>query len=1151
MLQRIGWISALLALVTVALLAGKEMGERWEQPEALPVETDVETRIGPPQGPTTVEVITEKRQGPELTTATGTRSEIPFLPYTVSEYVHRIPVKRIGGRPDRVLFSPIDIVSRAEIARRGRIRQAEAEAELSDTEPTIDPSDEIPLPAPPAVEEGRLRIDPAETSCLQGAQHTDAESGEVCVIALRWKPTSAEELEIGLETRYEPFTRRMEAGDTEGMDLTEVEGGWDPITLQIVVTGRKEIEPPKIRFESEPATIDLGDKTIDYRTEQLITLRTHNREARIKDIQIEPKNPGLRMEQTEQCTNETLKPGTDTRSDWCRMRIVWERPELADLEGTRIAVVWWEVLTEHQARTGQIADRSILEIPLEGSAYQAGQQKQTIADAELTTEPQAIDFETIGRDERAERTLRLTVEKGPATIRSIDAQPQERITIEDMGGCLREFTPGVRTGKDWCRLRLSGAGDGAPGLWTGTLEIIWEMPARQTGKAPDQYEMILAIEGIAEGDRIERREEEVPEGEVSIEPTTIDFGQKSVPGIYEHRALLRNASRSEIGSVQATIYASELRRRTGLSVDTSDCARIAARQTDNATPAMVEIPIRPSEECVIKVQWDANIGDRIESQIEIEFLKNGLRRKHPIEVRGMITGDARILREEREAQSKAAREAQTLEALRGERRRRAALPVMQVGVGLVHSPEATTTPWGGRPENIPIPELQWTDPSYARIGLDPEEGASTRPVNLQATVIQNTPIHASVTHSVDARYPAPVSAIVTRDVYAAHGRAVVIPRGTLVVGQTIPMTGWGGNRGGDGGQGAMSGLTSGVQWMGAGGRIDVEWQRMIREDGTAFATADALITSDIEGKRTGLPTIVDPYALEAYTATLMQRGLSAALLLARPDQTTERFIGESGQPGEWQERKITGTQLAIDELFKGLSDVGQQIAMYSIPQPLVEVVQGTKIIIRPTRDLWLRPATGEPLGAEPEDEIRRMEAARAWLKRANEREAFALEIGGPTPGNARPTSSRPLTPAEHQQLSHANGGSGTTQEQSQNANRDPGHQNRDPGRQAIRHWAHRAGDRSAVRDDQPSWRTRGTQISPIGGQREITAREQPFQPLQPPQPQRQQPRLPQPQPQPPEPERQQILPWEIPNDKPMGEGEGRVLLQPGRQPFGQ
>ena len=1128
MLQRIGWISALIGLVAIALLVGKEMGERWEQPEALPIGSDTEARIGGLQGPGKVEVIKETRRGPELTTATGTRSEIPFVPYTITELVHVITIKRIGGRTDRVLFSPIDIVSREEIARRGRVRQAQAQAELSDTEPEIDPSDEAPLALPNAVEEGRLRIDPAETTCLQGAQHTDAESGIVCAIALRWQPLNAERLDVGLEMRYEPFTRRMEAGDIEGMDLAEVEGGWDPITLQIVVTGRAGVEPPGIRFVAEPARVNLDDKPIGHRTEQLITLRAHNREAQIENIQIEPNKSGLEIERMRECTNETLKPGTDTKSDWCRIRIVWERLEKASLDGVRIAVIWSEVLAEHQARTGQVADRSILEIPLEGNAHEIGQQKIEIADAELIAEPNAIDFRTIGPDRRAERTVRLTVEKGPATILSIDAQPQERVTIEDMGGCLRDFTPGARTGKAWCRLRLSGSGDGTPGLWTGTLAIIWEMPARQAGESPDRHEMLLPIEGTAKGDPIEKQEEAPPEGSVSIAPEMIDFGRIAIPGLYQRRVTLRNETQSEIRSIQAQIYAEEFRRRTGLSVDASDCTRIGERQGPSGDMAPVAVPVQPGEECVIKVQWDANVGNRVDAQIEIEFLRDGLRRKSRVDVQGMITGDAEALRREREARSKAAREAQALEMLRRERRRRAALPVMQVGVGLVHNPEATATPWGGKPENVPVPELQWTDPSYARIGIDPEEGASTRPVNLQATVIQNTPIHASVTHSVDARYPAPVSAIVTRDVYAAHGRAVVIPRGTLVVGRTTPMTGWdgGGGGGGEGGQGAMSGLTSGVQWMGTGGRIDVEWERMIREDGTAFATANVLVTSDIEGKRTGLPTIVDPYALEAYTATLMQRGLSAALLLARPDQTTERFIGNDGQVGEWQEKTITGKQLAIDELFKGLSDVGQRIAMYSVPQPLVEVIQGTKIIIRPRRDLWLRPATGEPLGAEPEDETRRMAAARAWLERKAERDAFAREIGGPEPSGTRPTSSRPLTPAEHQQLS----GSGSNDTPTTNGKQPPVErqpEQHDPVKHAGRRWAHRAGEKPSVREDPPNWRTEPMQeIAPIGGGRE----QQPLTEER-------------------ETQDERMPRWATRGGS--GGGEGNVLLQPGRRTLGQ
>ena len=235
------------------------------------------------------------------------------------------------------------------------------------------------------------------------------------------------------------------------------------------------------------------------------------------------------------------------------------------------------------------------------------------------------------------------------------------------------------------------------------------------------------------------------------------------------------------------------------------------------------------------------------------------------------------------------------------------------------------------------------DPDYRPIGIDPAPGTSGRPVPLENVVLAATPIRAVLAHNIDARIPGPITAIVEHDVWSAHGRNLVIPHGSELNGQTLPLD---------------TGLDpTATTLQGAGGRIPFEWHRLTRPDGAAFRATDVLQTADLMG-RSRVPADVDLHEIETYVTVLASKVPQAlALLAVRPldIQTIDR-IGPDGTLSTITRRQQTPEERAIEKLNEGLHEVGQHLSRHLLPQPSLFIAAGTRIVIFPTEDLRLKPA---------------------------------------------------------------------------------------------------------------------------------------------------------------------------------------------------
>ncbi len=180
----------------------------------------------------------------------------------------------------------------------------------------------------------------------------------------------------------------------------------------------------------------------------------------------------------------------------------------------------------------------------------------------------------------------------------------------------------------------------------------------------------------------------------------------------------------------------------------------------------------------------------------------------------------------------------------------------------------------------------------------------------------------------------PITAIVERNVYAEDGRNIVIPAGSRVMGQSS-----GGSTGGS---------------TGSAVRMDITWTRLIRPDGSAFEFAQAQ-TGDAQG-RGGALGYLDQQLLKKYTLPMATSLMTDALafVMAR-GQTTTSSDGTTTQDARAQAAEDARQHFLdnMNEIFRDIMNDKTNI------QAVTYVPAGTRLIIYPKVDLWLRTAERE------------------------------------------------------------------------------------------------------------------------------------------------------------------------------------------------
>ncbi len=208
---------------------------------------------------------------------------------------------------------------------------------------------------------------------------------------------------------------------------------------------------------------------------------------------------------------------------------------------------------------------------------------------------------------------------------------------------------------------------------------------------------------------------------------------------------------------------------------------------------------------------------------------------------------------------------------------------------------------------------------------------STLRVNMDNVITADKPIPAVLARSLISLGEAPVTAIVERNVYGDSGRNVIIPAGSRIIGGMDDSDG-----------------TSRFDNSSGGVKLEISWYRIIRPDGIAFILdGGRSTTGDAQGRGGGALGYVDEQLVKKYTLPIVGTLVSSAI--------TYMMAADEDSTGEVETSKQQAASDARQQFMDKMDQILQEIIdSKSQIEAVTYVPAGTRIIIYPMRDLWLR-----------------------------------------------------------------------------------------------------------------------------------------------------------------------------------------------------
>ena len=233
--------------------------------------------------------------------------------------------------------------------------------------------------------------------------------------------------------------------------------------------------------------------------------------------------------------------------------------------------------------------------------------------------------------------------------------------------------------------------------------------------------------------------------------------------------------------------------------------------------------------------------------------------------------------------------------------------------------------WG----KFQAPEFKGTtafkDKDWSRIGFG--KVLSSRPVDMNRVIVKGKAIPAVLVNSVDSRFSTiPVTAVVERNIYASDGRNIVIPAGSWLVGTSD-------------GSGELGGYVA---------KVEIEWTRLVRPDGVAFALTGN--TGDAMG-RGGVPGYLDRRLFDKYFTPLVSE-IGADLVTIAMASSKSSTIADSGavstsdRQQAYEDARSNWTETSREIVRQILKDYTDIAAVINIPS-------GTRLTAFAEEDLWL------------------------------------------------------------------------------------------------------------------------------------------------------------------------------------------------------
>ncbi|MBQ8660840.1 MAG: hypothetical protein IJ482_00745 [Alphaproteobacteria bacterium] len=197
-------------------------------------------------------------------------------------------------------------------------------------------------------------------------------------------------------------------------------------------------------------------------------------------------------------------------------------------------------------------------------------------------------------------------------------------------------------------------------------------------------------------------------------------------------------------------------------------------------------------------------------------------------------------------------------------------------------------------------------------------------VDLSEMIFADKPIPAVIARPIDSNNPAPITAFVERNVYAEEGRNVIIPAGSRLMG-------------------TLGGLTASAEATSESARVQISWERLIRPDGSLFVFQG--LTADAQG-RAGALGYVDQQLFKKYTLPVLTTSLTSA---------TSYFMAPSDNESDNETPRQQAANDARQNFLNEMSNIFDEIlADKSSIKPMTYIPAGTRIIVFPNTDLWLR-----------------------------------------------------------------------------------------------------------------------------------------------------------------------------------------------------
>ncbi len=203
--------------------------------------------------------------------------------------------------------------------------------------------------------------------------------------------------------------------------------------------------------------------------------------------------------------------------------------------------------------------------------------------------------------------------------------------------------------------------------------------------------------------------------------------------------------------------------------------------------------------------------------------------------------------------------------------------------------------------------------------------STTHMLNLDHTIAQGKIIEAVLESAVNTDLPAPIRAIVSRDVYAESGRRVMIPKGSRLIGQYN------------------------TDVLRGQARVFIVWTRVLEPDGTDVAIGSPGV--DALG-RGGISAVVDNKFMNLFSTALLNSVLSIGTAIATNGLTHNNSVSTTATPyGTTTTGSVGAT--AAGQSIQQFGSATQGIIQDLIDlRPTLSVDQGTRINVFVNRDVY-------------------------------------------------------------------------------------------------------------------------------------------------------------------------------------------------------